>query len=149
MVIEELRQLAKSKWIKHWHIKSPETLKEELGISDDTCKYCADEGCSVCEDNKPVKPKIDIPITEDDSKFFKSIGFQVEWLASLANQYAFTRFHYVHKFRAFRCYQEKKHVDWISVNDLGLVNEHRELTQILLKHQSLNKKKQIIKLPWR
>jgi len=91
MVIEELRQLAKDKWIKHWHIKSPEKLKEELGITDETCKYCGGEGCGACEDNKPSKPKIDVTITKDDSKFFESIGFKAEWLASLANQYAFTK----------------------------------------------------------
>lgn len=149
MVLEDLRALAKDKWIKHWHIKSAETLTKELGITEDDCKYCGGEGCGACEDRQTTKPKIEVSITKEDSEFFKEIGFEADWLASLANQYAFTRFHYVHKFRAFRCYRELKHVEWISVNDLGMVNEHRELTVISQKHQPLNKKKQIIKLPWR
>jgi len=29
---DEIRQLAKAKGIKSWHVKSIETLKEELGV---------------------------------------------------------------------------------------------------------------------
>ena len=157
MEIEELRQLAKSKGIKYWHKKKPENLINEM-----LAKNLADRSelvpwtdifeqapTSEAEVKAPKKPKIEISITEIDSKFFKSIGFKAEWLASIANQYDFNRFHYVAKFKAFRCYRDNKHCDWISVNDLGLINEKRELTEILLKHQPLQKDKRVIKLPWR
>ena len=167
MEIEELRQLAKSNGIPHWHNKKRETLEKDLklkaikeGRGLARIKTEGSEFIDITEppdlnytnlfdDDKLKKPKIQITITEKDSNFFKSIGFKAEWLASIANQYDFDRFHYVHKFRAFRCYQGNKHLDWISLNDLGLLNIKQELTQTLMKHQPLQKNKQIIKLPWR
>lgn len=99
--------------------------------------------------NEIANPSIKIDITEVDQKFFKSIGFDVEWLASIANRYNFDRFQYMTKFKAFRCYRGNNHLDWVSVNDLAMLNGKQELTEILLKHQPhTNKDKIIIKLPW-
>ena len=97
--------------------------------------------------------KIDNPIlietTDRDDLFFSRIGLDIEWLYPIANQYNFNRFQYMSKFKAFRCYRDNKQLDWIDVNDLGLLNGGKELCPILLKHQMLNKKKQVIKLNWR
>lgn len=95
-------------------------------------------------------PSVQIDITEADKKFFDTIGLKVEWLASIANRYNFNRFQYAAKFKAFRCYQGHNQLDWISVNDLAMLNGKQEITTILLKHQPhTNKSKIIIKLPWR
>jgi len=105
----------------------------------------------IISDKVERKPKkgVQIVITEADKKFFDQIGFDIKWLYPIANQYDFDRFQYMKKFKAFRCYRGNSHIDWISVNDLGLLNVKKDLTEILLKHQPLNKKKQIIKLAWR
>lgn len=96
-----------------------------------------------------VSPTLKVEATKDDQKFFDQIGLKAEWLASIANQYDFNRFQYAPKFKAFRCYRGDDQIDWISVNDLGLLNVNKELTTILLKHQNHNPNKQVIKLSWR
>ena len=96
-----------------------------------------------------IRPSVQIDITEADKKFFDSIGLELEWLASIANRYNFNRFQYMDKFKAFRCYRGNNHLDWVSVNDLAMLNGKQELTTILLKHQPHSKKEKIIiKLPW-
>lgn len=123
--------------LKESGVKQATNMKEETIISKHK------------ELSKPKSPSIKIDITEVDQKFFKSIGFDVEWLASIANRYNFDRFQYMVKFRAFRCYRGNNHLDWVSVNDLAMLNGKQELTEILLKHQPhTNKEKIIIKLPW-
>lgn len=93
--------------------------------------------------------KVIVSMTDQEARILKSLGFKNEWLNSIANQYDFDRFQYMHKFKAFRCYKGNNHLDWISVNDLSTLNIHKEITHTLLTFQPLQKDKQIIKLAWR
>ena len=52
---------------------------------------------------RKAKPKYEVVCDEPDH--LKSIGFDMAWLGNLADQYAFDKFEYLHKFRAFRCYK--------------------------------------------
>lgn len=91
----------------------------------------------------------DTELSDQDKAFLKSINFELSWLGKLANQYQFTRFEYMAKFKAFRCYRDGRHVDWIDVNDLSLLNGGRSLCTILLKHSPVTPKRQVIKYNWR
>lgn len=105
---------------------------------------------SIVTQPKKKAPSIQIDITIMDKRFFDSIDFDVEWLNSIANRYNFNRFQYAAKFKAFRCYRGNNQLDWISVNDLAMLNGKQEITNIMLKHQPhTTKDKMIIKLPWR
>jgi hypothetical protein len=42
-----------------------------------------------------------------------------------------------------------QHVDWVDVNDLALINGHRRLENILLRHVQVDVKRSVIKYPWR
>ncbi len=88
-------------------------------------------------------------LKEGDSKFLDSIGFDFAWLDSLSQQYSFDKFEYMGKFQAFRCYSNSRHLDWVDVNDLSLLNGGRPLCKILLKHQPLSPTRQVIKYNWR
>ncbi len=170
MELTELRKKAKDLGIEHTHVKGEKTLVKELSemgelrfVNDEveetdlpdlaeTADHL-DVKVNIIKDVKKeeIKPvtKLAIDMSAKDLRFLNTIGFKSEWLASIANQYNFDRFQYMYKFKAFRCYQGNNQVDWISVNDLGMINERRNLTIILQKHQPLDKKKQVIKLPWR
>ncbi|MCP3675271.1 MAG: hypothetical protein GY829_12470 [Gammaproteobacteria bacterium] len=143
---DEIRQQAKAAGIKSWHVKKIENLKKELA-----CIEAIENELIMPKVVKPKKkPKgLDIGIDEQSSKFFKTIGLKSEWLSSLANQYNFSRFQYIPKFKAFRCYIDGNHVDWIDVNDLSMLNGGQKLTEIKLKHQALPAERQVIKMPWR
>lgn len=93
------------------------------------------------------QPKYDVVCDERD--WLTSSNFKFEWLDKLHEQYGFDKFQYLHKFRAFRCYKEDKHLDWIDVNDLALLNGERRIMQILLKHQQVSPKRAVIQYPWR
>ena len=95
------------------------------------------------------KTKIKISINKKDKAELIETGFDFKWLDKLGKQYGFEYFEYFYKFRAFRCYQYGQHVEWISINDLSLLNGGRKLLEILLKHQILPKHRQIIEMPWR
>jgi hypothetical protein len=58
----------------------------------------------------------------DEKTYLIGKEFKFEWLHDLAEQYGFDKFEYLHKFRAFRCYREGRHVDWVDINDLSLIN---------------------------
>ena len=94
-----------------------------------------------------IKSTLDIQMSKEDKSFLDSIGFKPDWLASLANQFNFTSFKYIHKFRAFRCYRERSHLDWIDVNELGMYQNRKELTKIMQHYQPLTKRNKII--TWR
>ena len=96
---------------------------------------------------RKAKPKYELVCDHQDH--LKKIGCDIDWLAGLNTEYGFDKFEYVHKFRAFRCYRGDKHVDWIDVNDLALLNGKRRLEVIMQKHQPVNPKKAVINLPWR
>jgi len=93
------------------------------------------------------KPKYELVCEHQD--YLKGIGLDFAWLDNLNKQYEFDKFEYLHKFRAFRCYKEGRHVDWIDVNELALLNGKRKLEVIMLRHQPVNLKKAVINLPWR
>ena len=91
----------------------------------------------------------EVEIFCDEKAYLTEKKFKFEWLDSLAAQYGFDRFEYLHKFRAFRCYSDGKHVDWIDINDLSLINGGRRLEEIRLKHQAVSPKRAVIQYPWR
>ena len=91
----------------------------------------------------------EVEILCDEKAYLTEKKFKFEWLNSLAEQYGFEKFEYLHKFRAFRCYSDGKHVDWIDINDLSLINGGRRLEEIRLKHQAVSPKRAVIQYPWR
>jgi len=98
---------------------------------------------------KPRAPKKKFTVENANAEHFKRIGFDIAWLDKIGEQYQFERFQYLHKFRAFRCYRDGQHVDWLDVNDAALLNGKRRVENILLKHHPLPKKRQVIQYPWR
>jgi hypothetical protein len=104
------------------------------------------------EVKKKGRPKKETPSVEvvcDEQQYLLSRDFKFEWLDLLAAQYGFDKFEYLHKFKAFRCYREGKHLDWIDINDLSLLNGGRRLDEILLKHQAVSPKRAVIQYAWR
>ena len=96
---------------------------------------------------RATKPKYELSCEYVEP--LKKIGFNFEWLDNLHNEYGFSKFEYVHKFQAFRCYKDDKHVDWIDINDLSLLNGGRALVVILLKHGRVSPKRAVIQYKWR
>jgi hypothetical protein len=110
------------------------------------------EVMEVEEVKKKGRPKKETPSVEvvcDERQYLLSRDFKFEWLDLLAAQYGFDKFEYLHKLTAFRCYREGKHLDWIDVNDLSLLNGGRRLDEILLKHQAVSPKRAVIQYAWR
>jgi hypothetical protein len=110
------------------------------------------EVMEVEEVKKKGRPKKETPSVEvvcDERQYLLSRDFKFEWLDLLAAQYGFDKFEYLHKFKAFRCYREGKHLDWIDINDLSLLNGGRRLDEILLKHQAVSPKRAVIQYAWR
>jgi|TARA_R100001369_G_scaffold30972_1_gene54915 hypothetical protein len=95
------------------------------------------------------KKKKKAEIVCDEKSYLTEKNFKFEWLNSLAEQYGLDKFEYLHKFRAFRCYINGKHVDWVDINDLSLINGGRRLEEIRLKHQAVSPKRAVIQYPWR
>ena len=85
----------------------------------------------------------------DEKTYLIGKEFKFEWLNALAEQYGFDKLEYVHKFRAFRCYRDGRHVDWADINDLSLINGGRRLVEIRLKHQTVSPRRAVIQYPWR
>lgn len=100
------------------------------------------------EDYSPSH-KVEVVVSSEGAHFLKAVGFDFDWFAPLANQYNLDKFEYIHKFRAFRCYRDGSHIDWIDVNEMALLNGKRRLCEILLKHQRVSSKRSVINLPWR
>lgn len=126
--------------------------KEELGIAQamNMKEETLDQRIAEAEQElNPEQPALEIMLTEDDKEFLAKLNFEYEWLASLANQYNFDKFQYMHKFRAFRCFRDGRQLDWIDINDFGLLHRKKELCRIFQKFQPLQKDKQVIKLAWR
>lgn len=153
MELEELRAKGKELGITQAANMKESTLlkriaEKEMAYDIKEAKVIDD----IIAESKPdvVKAsKVVVSMTDQEANILKSLGFKNEWLNSIANQYDFDRFQYMHKFRAFRCYKGNNHLDWISINDLSTLNIHKEITHTLLTFQPLQKDKQIIKLAWR
>lgn len=96
---------------------------------------------------RKAKPKYEVVC--DNTEHLATIGCELEWLDCLNERYGFEKFEYLHKFRAFRCYKDGQHVDWIDVNDLAVINGKRRVESILLRHQPVNVKRAVIQYPWR
>ena len=110
------------------------------------------EVMEVEEVKKKGRPKKETPSVEvicDERQYLLSKDFKFEWLDLLAAQYGFDKFEYLHKFKAFRCYRQGKHLDWIDINDLSLLNGGRRLDEIRLKHQAVSPKRAVIQYAWR
>ena len=91
----------------------------------------------------------EVEVVCDEKAYLTQKKFQFEWLDSLAEQYGFDKFEYLHKFRAFRCYKKDRHLDWVDINDLSLINGGRRLEEIRLKHQAVSPRRAVIQYPWR
>ena len=91
----------------------------------------------------------EVEVVCDEKAYLTQKKFQFEWLDSLAEQYGFDKFEYLHKFRAFRCYKEDRHLDWVDINDLSLINGGIRLEEIRLKHQAVSPRRAVIQYPWR
>ena len=91
----------------------------------------------------------EVEVVCDEKAYLTEKKFKFEWLNSLAAQYGFDKFEYLHKFRAFRCYKEDRHLDWVDINDLSLINGGRRLEEIRLKHQAVSPRRAVIQYPWR
>ena len=91
----------------------------------------------------------EVEVVCDEKAYLTEKKFKFEWLNSLAEQYGFDKFEYLHKFRAFRCYREDRHLDWVDINDLSLINGGRRLEEIRLKHQAVSPRRAVIQYPWR
>ena len=141
MTDEEVRAKAKELKIKSYHNKKIAKLVREIAILE------GKETGTI--EPKPVKASVDVSISEQHFKYIQNLGVKPEWLASLANRYGFTKLEYVDKFKSFRCYIGGRCVDWCSVNDLSALNQGQHLVEIINKTRELDKKKQVIKFPWR
>ena len=102
---------------------------------------------------RPKKEARSVEVICGEREYLLDKGFKFEWLDLLATQYGFHKFEYLHKFRSFRCYRQEnhkeKHVDWIDINNLSLLNDGKRLDQILLKHQDVSPKQAVIQYAWR
>lgn len=104
--------------------------------------------CPISEVDSSQVAKPDIVITQQSKDHLKSLGFEFDWLKAIAKTYKFDSFNYIEKFCAFHCVKDGRHVEWIDVNTLALLNGRQMLCTILNKHQPLGKSRKIIKLPW-
>jgi len=141
---KELIADAKALGIKAAHMYKPEKLEEKIAEVELSKQSPAEftekpKGELLCE----------IPLSEFDRRYLKSIQFDLNWFASIANQYGVEKFQYLHKFRAFRAYKGGRHVDWISINDVGLLNNKRDVCEILLKHGDVAKERRLFNFHWR
>lgn len=126
MNVDELRQKAKSAGIKSWHLKKPKSLEKELAELEEAP---IDEGQQTEEDQEQIETpdeaiqepekELQIIVNKVDLQFFKAIGLKPDWLVGLASKYGFTKFQYMAKFKAFRCFIGEKNLDWIDINDNG------------------------------
>ena len=102
---------------------------------------------------RPKKEASSVEVICDEREYLLGKGFKFEWLDLLATQYGFHKLQYLHKCRAFKCYRQEnhkeRHVDWIDINNLSLLNGGRRLDQILLKHQAVSPKQAVIQYAWR
>lgn len=125
--LKRLRNKAKKLGIKSYWNKGEERLLREIH-----------------ELEPPRKTEIPIKANNSDLIYLEKIGFKEHWLARYIEDYNIEMFEYIHKFRAFRCYIDKEHVDWIDVNRVALDNGAREVCDILLAHQPLPQSRKVI-----
>lgn len=127
MTLKQLRAKAKKLGIPSYWNKGEERLLREIH-----------------ELEPPRKTQIPLDANNSDLIYLESIGFKEHWLARYMEDYNIESFEYIHKFRAFRCYLNKRHVDWIDINRVSLDSGERELCEILLPHQPLPQHRKVI-----
>lgn len=99
---------------------------------------------------KPVPaPKLEVMIADDHKDEIVTLGFDMEWLEKIAKKHKITKFEYVNKLKAFRCYQKERHADWLSVNDIAHINGQKDIVDINLHYQVPAKDNQVFDLRWR
>jgi hypothetical protein len=133
---ETLKQQAKALGIKQAHLMKPETLEKRIAEAN----------------RAPVEidaDSIDVQLGDFGKKYLDSIGFELDWFQPVAVQYSIDKFEYLHKFRAFRAYRQGIHVDWITINDFGLLNGKRNMVVIMLKHQEPHTSRRVFDFNWR
>jgi len=72
-----------------------------------------------------------------------------EYLDKLKVQYGFDKVEYVEKFEAYRCYKDGFHVDWVSIDELYMLNGKQPIINCPLKYQPLPANRRVIIMPWR
>lgn len=135
---------AKELGIKSPHMFKPDKLEDKIAevlLSNQVPREYAEA--------PNVELQCNIPLSEFDKRYLDSIGFDLNWFASIANQYAVDEFQYMHKFRAFRAYKKGVHKDWISINDIGLLNNKRDVCEILSPHGNVSKERRLFNFHWR
>lgn len=125
--LRKLRAKAKKLGIKSYWNKGEDRLLREIH-----------------ELEPPRKTQIPMRVNNSDHIYLEKIGFKEHWLAKYIEEDGIEEFEYIHKFRAFRCYLNGQHVDWIDVNRVALDNGARELCEILLAHQPLPENRKVI-----
>lgn len=128
--LKNLRNQAKRLGIKSYWNKGEDRLLREIH-----------------ELEPPKKTGIPMKINNSDLIYLNKVGFKEHWLAKYMEDDKIEHFEYIHKFRAFRCYIDGQHVDWIDVNRVALDNGEREVCDILLPHQPLPSHRKIIGVP--
>lgn len=126
-----------TEWMKKFELS-----QNGLPISSSFCSFSNKE-------QEEVDALTEVEVVCDEKAYLTEKKFKFEWLDSLAEQYGFDKFEYLHKFRAFRCYREDRHLDWVDINDLSLINGGRRLEEIRLKHQAVSPRRAVIQYPWR
>lgn len=142
---EALIQEAKDLGVKTPHMLKPENLEKKI----QEAKVRSQAPKEYVETDEKIELTTDISLNEFDKRYLDSIGFDLNWFASIANQYGIDRFEYIHKFRAFRAYKSGVHADWLSINDVGLLNNKRDMCEILLKHGNVSKERRVFNFHWR
>ena len=158
MTDDEIRQEAKRRKIKSWHNKKIDKIKKELAVLDGKLTKTIEPEIKQSEvtvervsfkPKEPIKPKLEVKIDSISYNQIKNLGIKDEWIASIANQYGFEKLEYMTKFKSFRCYLGGRCADWVSLNDLSIANGGKNVIEIMTPSRPVNKKKAIIKFPWR
>lgn len=131
---------AKSLGIKNPHVCKPETLEKKIAQAKKE---------PVKSVNKGKTKECSLIINDFGKRYLDSIGFNFDWIGPVAAQYNINKFEYLHKFKAFRAYVDGQHKDWITINDFALLNDQRNLCEILLKHQNVSADRAVFKFHWR
>jgi len=148
---QELIAKGKALGLKQAANMKPETLIKKIEEIETRAK-AKEQSSNAHADIERINAEsipVQVDVVDFGAKFLKSIGFDFEWLGPIANQYGIERFEYIHKFRAFRVYKNGVHVDWIDVNEVGLLNGKRHLCEILLRHTPVDKSRRLFDFHWR
>lgn len=141
--INAIRQRAKDLSINNWQ-------KGKIADLERMIAKHSEEALKEAE-SAPVEYQADFVIdgvSPSDESLFDSLGINYrKVLDGLAVKYGFTKFQYMGKFNAFRCYIENNHVDWADINDISRLSGGQDVMNILSKYSK--SPKPVIKMKWR